>query len=96
MERFRTITAIQKALSLDIFMALAYRTGIVISAFYYLNIDAEKKNEENEAWAGLVEEELVYNNNYYLLTYLNLHILLNCNLFLNYIRVKKSLILLHR
>jgi len=58
MENFRTITAIQKALSLNVFMALAYRTGIVISAFYYLNIYAEKQNEENEEWAGLVEEEL--------------------------------------
>ena len=69
MERFRMITAIQEALSLNVFMALAYRTGIVISAFYYLNIYAERQNEENEEWAGLVEEELVHNNNYYLLMY---------------------------
>lgn len=48
MERFRTVTAIQKALSLNVFMALIYRTGIVISAFYYLNIIiAENQNEED-------------------------------------------------
>lgn len=47
-ERFRTVTAIQKALSLNVFMALVYRTGIVISAFYYLNIiNAENQNEED-------------------------------------------------
>ncbi|CAB5381035.1 hypothetical protein RhiirA5_492717 [Rhizophagus irregularis] len=47
-ERFRTVTAIQKALSLNVFMALIYRTGIVISAFYYLNIIiAENQNEED-------------------------------------------------
>jgi hypothetical protein len=47
MERFRTITAIQKALSLNVFVTLIYRTGIVISAFYYLNINnVENQNED--------------------------------------------------
>ncbi|GES86254.1 ER membrane protein [Rhizophagus clarus] len=48
MEKFRMITAIQKALSLGVFMALVYRTGIIISAFYHLNIiNAENQNEDD-------------------------------------------------
>ncbi|RIA84209.1 ICE2-domain-containing protein [Glomus cerebriforme] len=58
-ERFRMITAIQKALSLNVFMSLIYRAGIVINAFYYLNVYVEKQNEENREWAGLVEEDLL-------------------------------------
>jgi len=83
MGRFRSITAIQKALSLNVFMALVYRTGVISSAFYFLNIYVNKQNEENEEWAGYVDE-LVHNKIFCILIYVsNLHYKLNCNLFIN-------------
>ncbi|CAG8683444.1 1145_t:CDS:2 [Funneliformis mosseae] len=52
--KIRSITAIQKALSLKFFMAIVYRSGVILSAFYFLKM----QNEENDEWGGLVEENL--------------------------------------
>ncbi|CAG8677086.1 14044_t:CDS:2 [Funneliformis caledonium] len=52
--KIRSITAIQKALSLNFFMAIVYRSGVILSAFYFLKM----QNEENDELGGLVEENL--------------------------------------
>ncbi|CAI2188054.1 15705_t:CDS:2, partial [Funneliformis geosporum] len=52
--KVRSIAAIQKALSLNFFIGIVYRSGVILSAFYFLNT----QNEENYEWGGLAEENL--------------------------------------